>query len=333
MFRTALGESTASLDSTLRSGQAAGMGRGGPALRARAAFVPSVPAVCPALQVHVCLPMCSGSLVAKNLPEPGVAALHTQKVLGGCAMLPPAPSSGAEPTLCPPGTPGARSSACPLGRCGAAMGSQPRPLSPGVPRSPTVRVPWRVVSFLGAGGGGHGPGPPAGSCLSCGPPGHWGTHTLERGPRHPWRVYRGPGGPALPLAGSPAPGLSRPSFLPAGHDSDSDSELSLDEQSSSYASSHSSDSEDDGAEAEGKWDPARGPVHSTPKGERAGAQWGATLQGGPRRWPFAPTRSTGQLCASLWDPHRKVSTKLVPLSVVSTRLPGVGVQWGRTLGS
>lgn len=178
MFRTALGESTASLDSTLRSGQVAGMGRGGPALRARAAFVPSVPAVCPALQVHVCLLMCFGSLVAKNLPEPGVAALHTQKVLGGCAMLPPAPSSGAEPTVCPPGTPGARSSACPLGRCGAAMGSQPRPLSPGVPRSPTVRVPWRVVSFLGAGGGGHGPGPPAGSCLSCGPP--------ATGERTPW---------------------------------------------------------------------------------------------------------------------------------------------------
>lgn len=60
---------------------------------------------------------------------------------------------------------------------------------------------------------------------------------------------------------------SVPPVRPAGHDSDSDSELSLDEQSSSYASSHSSDSEDDGVEAEDKWDSARGPVHSTPKGE------------------------------------------------------------------
>lgn len=55
-----------------------------------------------------------------------------------------------------------------------------------------------------------------------------------------------------------------------GHDSDSDSELSLDEQSSSYASSHSSDSEDDGVGAEEKWDPTRGAIHSTPKGERVG---------------------------------------------------------------
>uniref|UniRef100_A0A8C8ZRC4 Cadherin EGF LAG seven-pass G-type receptor 1 n=1 Tax=Prolemur simus TaxID=1328070 RepID=A0A8C8ZRC4_PROSS len=65
------------------------------------------------------------------------------------------------------------------------------------------------------------------------------------------------------------------SFIPRssrkthGHDSDSDSELSLDEQSSSYASSRSSDSEDDRAEAEDKWDPARGPIHSTPKGDAA----------------------------------------------------------------
>lgn len=55
---------------------------------------------------------------------------------------------------------------------------------------------------------------------------------------------------------------------PAGSDSDSDSELSLDEHSSSYASSHSSDSEDDGGDAEDKWNPAGGPVHSTPKGEQ-----------------------------------------------------------------
>uniref|UniRef100_A0A8D0HIG2 Cadherin EGF LAG seven-pass G-type receptor 1 n=1 Tax=Sphenodon punctatus TaxID=8508 RepID=A0A8D0HIG2_SPHPU len=58
------------------------------------------------------------------------------------------------------------------------------------------------------------------------------------------------------------------------HDSDSDSELSLDEHSSSYASSHSSDSEEDGIDAEKKWNPAtaknneRGPLHSTPKGEQ-----------------------------------------------------------------
>ncbi|XP_061496273.1 cadherin EGF LAG seven-pass G-type receptor 1 isoform X3 [Rhineura floridana] len=55
------------------------------------------------------------------------------------------------------------------------------------------------------------------------------------------------------------------------NDSDSDSELSLDEHSSSYASSHSSDSEEDGMEAEKKWNTAtsknndRGPLHSTPK--------------------------------------------------------------------
>lgn len=55
------------------------------------------------------------------------------------------------------------------------------------------------------------------------------------------------------------------------HDSDSDSELSLDEHSSSYASSHSSDSEEDGLEPEKKWNTStaknneRGPLHSTPK--------------------------------------------------------------------
>ncbi|XP_048356022.1 cadherin EGF LAG seven-pass G-type receptor 1 isoform X2 [Sphaerodactylus townsendi] len=53
------------------------------------------------------------------------------------------------------------------------------------------------------------------------------------------------------------------------HDSDSDSELSLDEHSSSYASSHSSDSEDDVIETEKKWNSGknndRGPLHSTPK--------------------------------------------------------------------
>ncbi|XP_042323272.1 cadherin EGF LAG seven-pass G-type receptor 1 isoform X2 [Sceloporus undulatus] len=57
------------------------------------------------------------------------------------------------------------------------------------------------------------------------------------------------------------------------HDSDSDSELSLDEHSSSYASSHSSDSEEDAIDTEKKWNTAasksndRGPLHSTPKVE------------------------------------------------------------------
>uniref|UniRef100_A0A8U8BDV5 Cadherin EGF LAG seven-pass G-type receptor 1 n=1 Tax=Geospiza parvula TaxID=87175 RepID=A0A8U8BDV5_GEOPR len=56
------------------------------------------------------------------------------------------------------------------------------------------------------------------------------------------------------------------------HDSDSDSELSLDEHSSSYASSHSSDSEEDGLEPDKKWNTStsknneHGPLHSTPKG-------------------------------------------------------------------
>ena len=77
-------------------------------------------------------------------------------------------------------------------------------------------------------------------------------------------------------------GLSfRPHPAPAGPDSDSDSELSLDEHSSSYASSHTSDSEDDGGEAEDKWNPAGGPAHSTPKGK----QWRHTEgQSGCEQW-------------------------------------------------
>nr|XP_054098289.1 cadherin EGF LAG seven-pass G-type receptor 1 isoform X2 [Callithrix jacchus] len=75
-------------------------------------------------------------------------------------------------------------------------------------------------------------------------------------------------GPARGSRGEPDSSfLPRGSKDPPGHDSDSDSELSLDEQSSSYASSHSSDSEDDGVGAEEKWDPARGAIHSTPKGD------------------------------------------------------------------
>ncbi|XP_017552506.1 cadherin EGF LAG seven-pass G-type receptor 1 isoform X2 [Pygocentrus nattereri] len=49
-------------------------------------------------------------------------------------------------------------------------------------------------------------------------------------------------------------------------DSDSDSELSVDEHSSSYASSHSSDSEDDeDIHRTPKWNNERQPLHSTPK--------------------------------------------------------------------
>ncbi|XP_076008243.1 cadherin EGF LAG seven-pass G-type receptor 1 isoform X2 [Genypterus blacodes] len=51
-----------------------------------------------------------------------------------------------------------------------------------------------------------------------------------------------------------------------GDDSDSDSELSGDEHSSSYASSHSSDSEDDELHIKPKWNNER-PLHSTPKGD------------------------------------------------------------------
>lgn len=99
---------------------------------------------------------------------------------------------------------------------------------------------------------------------------------------------------------------SVPPVRPAGHDSDSDSELSLDEQSSSYASSHSSDSEDDGVEAEDKWDSARGPVHSTPKGEPVlgcgvseglspGMESGGSMEG-PRVGGAAGTRAPGGRC-------------------------------------
>lgn len=122
MLRTALGESTASLDSTVRSSPAApslspGLGVG-PALGASAGVVIAVPC-------HV-----SGSLVGT-----------VSHVLGeSCVSL----GDGAQPTLpISPGTKGARSSACPLGRLGAAMGSQICPLCPRAPRSPTVRVPRR----------------------------------------------------------------------------------------------------------------------------------------------------------------------------------------------
>ncbi|XP_041965982.1 cadherin EGF LAG seven-pass G-type receptor 1 [Alosa sapidissima] len=50
-----------------------------------------------------------------------------------------------------------------------------------------------------------------------------------------------------------------------GVDSDSDSELSVDEHSSSYASSHSSDSEAEDMSPKPKWNNERTPMHSTPK--------------------------------------------------------------------
>lgn len=92
---------------------------------------------------------------------------------------------------------------------------------------------------------------------------YWAVYTLEK---HWW-----------PHAQSQSQDLSSRLYAaPAGRDSDSDSELSLDEHSSSYASSHTSDSEDDGGEAEDKWNPAGGPTHSTPKGK----QWRDTGQSG-----------------------------------------------------
>ncbi|XP_023807886.1 cadherin EGF LAG seven-pass G-type receptor 1 isoform X2 [Oryzias latipes] len=51
-----------------------------------------------------------------------------------------------------------------------------------------------------------------------------------------------------------------------GDDSDSDSELSVDEHSSSYASSQSSGSEDENLDVKPKWNNER-PLHSTPKGD------------------------------------------------------------------
>ncbi|XP_016077694.1 PREDICTED: cadherin EGF LAG seven-pass G-type receptor 1-like, partial [Miniopterus natalensis] len=95
--------------------------------------------------------------------------------------------------------------------------------------------------------------------------------------------------------------LPRSSKKPPGQDSDSDSELSLDEQSSSYASSHSSDSEDDGAEAEDKWDPAQGPVHSTPKD--------AVANHVPPGWPEESLAGSDSEEPSE-KPHLRVETKV-----------------------
>ncbi|XP_073940810.1 cadherin EGF LAG seven-pass G-type receptor 1 isoform X2 [Castor canadensis] len=96
--------------------------------------------------------------------------------------------------------------------------------------------------------------------------------------------------------------IPRSSKKPHGPDSDSDSELSLDEQSSSYASSHSSDSEDDGGETEDKWDPAQGPVHSTPKGDSLGNHV-------PAGWPDESLAGSDSEEAGT-EPHLKVETKV-----------------------
>nr|XP_051684094.1 cadherin EGF LAG seven-pass G-type receptor 1 isoform X2 [Oryctolagus cuniculus] len=98
------------------------------------------------------------------------------------------------------------------------------------------------------------------------------------------------------------PFIHRSTKKPHGPDSDSDSELSLDEHSSSYASSRSSDSEDEGVEAEGKWDPARGPVHSTPKAD-------AVANHIPAGWPDdSPAGSDSEELRD--EPPLRVETKV-----------------------
>ncbi|XP_069855921.1 cadherin EGF LAG seven-pass G-type receptor 1 isoform X2 [Dipodomys merriami] len=88
-----------------------------------------------------------------------------------------------------------------------------------------------------------------------------------------------------------------------GPDSDSDSELSLDEQSSSYASSRSSDSEDDGGDAEEQWDPAGGPVHSTPKADALGSHV-------PGEWPDGSLAGSDSEEEAGAEPRLKVETKV-----------------------
>ncbi|KTG33313.1 hypothetical protein cypCar_00001417, partial [Cyprinus carpio] len=71
-------------------------------------------------------------------------------------------------------------------------------------------------------------------------------------------------------------------------DSDSDSELSVDEHSSSYASSHSSDSEDEARHSRTKWNNERTPIHSTPKADAMSSQ------GKPNRSEEPPTASESE---------------------------------------
>ena len=181
------------------------------------------------------------------------------------------------------------------------MGSRIRPLSPGLPRGITVHVPWKAVpqqpgrlppggyaaSFLLA------PVWPVGLPVTGRSASGESAATSHSGGQRGSDSSPGPGPSSPPSALGQSP---RPPVHPAGHDSDSDSELSLDEQSSSYASSHSSDSEDDGVEAEDKWDSARGPVHSTPKGEQVGGA------GGGKALCAASTSRGGGALGRLWGP-------------------------------
>ncbi|XP_044535216.1 cadherin EGF LAG seven-pass G-type receptor 1 [Gracilinanus agilis] len=100
----------------------------------------------------------------------------------------------------------------------------------------------------------------------------------------------------------------RNSKNPRGNDSDSDSELSLEEHSSSYASSRSSDSEEDGVDEENKWNSGsckandRGPIHSTPKADTLSNHIKAT-------WPpDSMTGSDGE--DARCKPKLKVETKV-----------------------
>lgn len=149
---------------------------------------------------------------------------------------------------------GSRNSVCPLDQHVVTMENQIRPSSLGTPRKLMVWSPLQAPEplslffFLPS-------SPSLTSFLTLLPLRYWTVHTLEK---HWW-----------PHSQSWSQGLSSRLYpAPAGPDSDSDSELSLDEHSSSYASSHTSDSEDDGGEAEDKWNPAGGPAHSTPKGKQ-----------------------------------------------------------------
>uniref|UniRef100_A0A9J8CGB0 Cadherin EGF LAG seven-pass G-type receptor 1b n=1 Tax=Cyprinus carpio carpio TaxID=630221 RepID=A0A9J8CGB0_CYPCA len=69
------------------------------------------------------------------------------------------------------------------------------------------------------------------------------------------------------------------------------SELSVDEHSSSYASSHSSDSEDEARHSRTKWNNERTPIHSTPKGASTDAM---SSQGKPNRSEEPPTASESE---------------------------------------